>query len=336
VQFDVITIGTATQDTYLIGKSFRVVDDPHFSEKLGFVEHEGICFTLGGKIEVDDVITTTGGGATNAAVTFSRQGFRTACIAKIGDDLSGKAVEDELRSERITPFLKRDTSGRTAYSTILLTPEGERTILVYRGASEYLSGNDIPWQKLNSRWAYLASGGISFSLLQKLVGHLHRRGTKIAINPGKVQLAMGLAKLTPILRKIDVCILNREEAARLAKAPYGEARKVFDVLDRAVKGILVVTDGPRGSKVSDGTMRLAAGTFKERRVADRTGAGDSFGSGFVAGLMRRPGDYRYALRLASANATSNIESIGAKTGILRQAEFEKSARWRRLEINMLQ
>lgn len=330
--FDVITIGTATQDVYLLGKSFRVVNDPHFSEKLGFVEHEGICFTLGGKLEVDDVIMATGGGATNAAVTFSRQGFHTACIAKIGADIPGQAIEDELGQERIASFLAKDKSDRTAYSTLLLTPEGERTILVYRGASEHLSGKDVPWQKLNARWAYFASGGISFPLLQKLVSHLHRRGTKIAINPGKAQLAIGLAKLRPILRKTDVCILNREEAAALAKVPYRKERKIFDVLDRAVRGILVVTDGPRGSKISDGKMRLTAGTFKERRVADRTGAGDAFGSGFVAGLMRRPGDYRYALRLASANSTSNIETIGAKTGILTKAEFGRNRRWDALKI----
>lgn len=332
MKFDVITIGTATQDVYLISKYFRVVDDPHFGEKLGFVEHEGICFTLGGKIEVDNVVITTGGGATNAAVTFSRQGFRAACAAKIGDDMPGAIIENELRREGVMPFLAKDTLRRTAYSTLLLTPEGERTVLVYRGASEHLLEKDIPWQKLNTGWAYFASGGISFPLLRRMVQRLKNRGAKIAINPGKAQLALGLAKLRPILQKADVVILNREEAARLAKVPYRNERKMFDVLDRAVHGVLVVTDGPRGAKISDGTVRLAAGTFRERRVADRTGAGDSFGSGFVAGLMRRPGDYRYALRLASANATANIEAIGAKAGVLTKTEFLRNRRWRALKI----
>ncbi len=329
---DVITIGTATQDVYLISKSFHALRDPHFSEKLGFVESEGICFTLGGKIEVDDVVITTGGGATNAAVTFARQGFKTACLAKIGNDLSGLIIEKELKKEGVLPFLIKDSLHLSAYSTLLLTPQGERTILVYRGASEYLSQKDIPWKKLNANWAYFASGGIEFGLLQKMVWYLSAQGTKIAINPGKAQLKLGLKKLKPILNRVDVFILNREEAARLTKLPYEKEEKIFEVLDHEIKGILVITDGRRGSKISDGKVRLKAGIFKERKLVDRTGAGDSFGSGFVAGLIQRPGDYHYALRLASANATSNIESLGAKSGILTQRQFLKDKRWKTLKI----
>lgn len=330
---DVVTIGTATQDVYLISKLFRVIRDPHFTEKAGFPEGEGICFTLGGKIGIEDVFITTGGGATNAAVTFRRQGFRTACVARVGSDAAGEAIKRELLEEKITPALARTKSLRTAYSTLLLTPEGERTILVYRGASEGLAGRDIPWTKLSCRWAYIAGGGIPYPLLAKFVRFFKSKGARIALNPSYAHLMLGMTRLKPVLAALDVLVLNREEAAKLTGLPFAAEKKIFDRLDRAVKGIVVVTDGKRGAKVSDGKTRLRAGIFKERRLADRTGAGDSFGAGFVAGLMRRPRDLVYAVRLASANATSNVESIGAKTGLLTRREFGKP-RWRNLPFTV--
>ena len=80
-------------------------------------------------------------------------------------------------------------------------------------------------------------------------------------------------------------------------------------------------------------------------MVDRTGAGDAFGSGFVAGLMRHKEECKkglcshlaveYAIRLGSANATSMVESIGAKSGILTQKEFEKDHRWQKLSIKVV-
>jgi len=80
--------------------------------------------------------------------------------------------------------------------------------------------------------------------------------------------------------------------------------------------------------------------FKNKKIVNRTGAGDAFGSGFVAGLMRKGTLSRkasdaaiaYAMRLASANATSVVEHMGAQTGVLGRAEFEKNPRWKSLPI----
>ena len=106
-----------------------------------------------------------------------------------------------------------------------------------------------------------------------------------------------------------------------------------------------MTDGHRGVLVSDGKTVYRAGVYQEREIVDRTGAGDAFGSGFVAGLM---GDTRhatrdtrhafakeaieYAIRLGSANATSVVEYIGGQEGILRRGEFVRHPRWKRFKI----
>jgi len=76
--YDVITIGTATQDVFLKSRDFKVLKDERF------ITGQAECFALGAKIEVPDIFFTTGGGATNAAVTFARQVLKLPQFAKWG------------------------------------------------------------------------------------------------------------------------------------------------------------------------------------------------------------------------------------------------------------
>src|SRR3989344_8581849 len=98
-----------------------------------------------------------------------------------------------------------------------------------------------------------------------------------------------------------------------------------------------MTDGHKGVMVSDGHYVYKAGIFKEKKLVDRTGAGDAFGSAFTAGLMRcgiaaknigsvKPSDVCFAIRLATANATSVVEHVGATEGALTKKGFANS-RW---------
>ncbi len=330
--FDVLTIGTATRDVILKSSLFKTLKDPKHLEKLGFKTGEAECFALGSKLEVETPVFTIGGGAANAAVTFARQGFKTAVLAKIGDDLLGEDIVRDLKNEKITPLMAIDKEEGTAYSTILLTPQGECTILVYRGASEDLEKREVPFRKLDAKWAYIAPGGINVMLMQEIIAHLKRQGTKIAMNPSKHYLKLGAEKLKGILRWLDVVIVNREEAADLTGMKYENERGIFKKFDDLVDGIAVMTDGPKGSKVSDGSYLYSAGIFKEKKVADRTGAGDAFGSGFVAGLIER-NDIHYALRLAAANATSKVENIGAQAGILWKKDLGQN-RFKYLDLDI--
>ena len=91
--FDVITIGTATRDVFLTSNLFKVLKDPTHLKKLGFKTGEAECFALGSKIEVEKPTITVGGGAANAALTFSRQGLRTASVLRMGDDELSDSIE---------------------------------------------------------------------------------------------------------------------------------------------------------------------------------------------------------------------------------------------------
>jgi len=112
--------------------------------------------------------------------------------------------------------------------------------------------------------------------------------------------------------------------------PYQEEKAVFQKLDQWVKGIVVMTKGPEGVSVSDGKNFWQAGIFPEKKLVDRTGAGDAFGSGFTAGMILG-NSVDYAIRLASANATAKVEQLGAKAGLLTQKDFQ-APRWGKLAI----
>ena len=326
MRYDVITVGSATRDALFRSKSFRAID---YKE---FVTGKALVFELGSKIAADDAFFGNGGAAANAAVTFARQGF-TAAIARVGDDVSGRAVAETLEKEGVgTEWLFRDSERPTGSSVILEHESGERTIVAYRGANANLNARDIPWNEIPCALMYLSSLSGDLEIVKNAMESASHCNSRVIWNPGGADLALGQEKLAPYLKKVSVLIVNQEEASRLTGVPYSDVSGVFKKFDDIVDGIAVMTCGPAGVYASDGKTLWRAGIFPEKRVADRTGAGDAFGSGFAAGLLRSQSDIVYALTLGSANATSKVEHQGAQGGLLARAEFEADARWRDLPM----
>lgn len=307
--YDVITVGSATRDVFLRS---RALHSHPSKDALAQVE---ACFPFGAKVDIDELLFATGGGATNNAVTFARLGkLKTAAIARIGADSAGRDIIEALRHDHVsTGFVQTAKGELTAYSTVLLAPVGERTILVYRGASRTIGAAKIPWGRLTARWFYLSSLGGNLALLRALIAHARRTGAKIAMNPGGQEFKHGAATLRPLFQKLDWLNVNREEAARLTGAPYGNIHAVVRALRRFAKAS-IVTDGPRGAYAILPNKVLYAKTLgtKPRNV---TGAGDAFGSAFAVGLIKK-NNPDYALRLGILNADSVIRGMGAKAGIL--------------------
>jgi ribokinase len=79
--------------------------------------------------------------------------------------------------------------------------------------------------------------------------------------------------------------------------------------------VAIVSDGPNGVIASDGKTIVRAGMYEDVRVTDRTGAGDAFGSGFLSQWAQGK-SLKDSIVFASANSTSVVTRIGAKTGIL--------------------
>ncbi len=333
--FDFVTIGSTTRDNFLEINA-KTAAWPKTPSRRAYV------LPLGEKLEVARVHFTIGGNSANAAVTFSRQGFRVACAAKIGSDLNGEEIINQLKREKVeTRFLKKHSTMPTAYSTLLLE-SGERTILAYHGASDSFAMGDLRLNSLKSRWWYMSLAGESHRMFFPLLRFAQRNNIAVAFNPSGHHLRHKRNDVIRAIKDLSFLVLNDEEAALVTGIPWRKEREVFKKLDALTPGILAVTSGRGGVTVSDGKYVYRAGIFREKKLIDRTGAGDAFGSGFAAGLMRRkvackgtcvvkPSDIVYAIRLATANATSVVENIGATEGTLTKKSFS-SARWSKLKI----
>lgn len=308
--YDVITIGSAFQDVYLFSKKFRVLKDTRV------ITGEMECFAFGTKIELDDILFEVGGGATNSANTFKRQGLKVACLTKVGNDGAGQEVCKFLRQSKIGDLVVADPAQRTAHSVFFLGPRGERTILVYRGASHDFKDRDINFAKIKqTRWLYISSLAGNVALLEKIVRFANKYNVKVALNPGKLEIKKGSILKNRILKYADILFVNREEASLMTGRTYSDERGLVADLKKKCPGIVVVTMGEEGSVVAPGNDSYRV-KIKPVKAVDTTGAGDSFGSGFLAGIIRFRGDIKQAIALAVNNSAADVQAIGAKHGAL--------------------
>lgn len=313
MKFDVITFGSAIKDLFLrLDKdTYRLID-------------KDFCFSLGSKFFVEDLKIFSGGGGTNTACTFSKQGFKTGYVGKIGRD--GDMIIYELKQCGIdTCFVKTDEERLTACSFIFSSTQ-ERTILTYKGASHYMKKQDVSWNKLDTDWFYLANlGGEVF---KEIIEFSKKNNNKLAVNPGKEQLKSGYFR--EVLDQIDILILNLEEAALLTGLKKEKEIEIINTLASLVRGMVVITKGKDGSLVSDKENIYQAG-IPSVLFLEKTGAGDAYGSGFVSGIIQK-NDIEYAMQLGTANATSCIQKIGAKQGLLDKDEWGS---WPKVEVRKI-
>jgi len=325
--YDIIAIGKGTRDGF-------VKADFELTKWRKTSSGKAIVLPLGTKIGIEDIYFSTGGGATNASVTFARQGLRVAALAKVGDDVSGKEVVRHLEKDGVsTELIAYSKEKPTAYG-ILLLKDGSRTILSYHGATNTFSLDDIDFGKMKSSWWYLSLSGQAHRIYSDLIKFAKEKHIKVAFNPSGYQLKHNKQEILDSLKNLDFLVMNEEEAAELVGIPFRKEKQVFEKIDELMSpGIVAITNGPQGVKVSDGKNVYMAGVFKEKEIVDRTGAGDAFGSGFTTALARGE-SIKEAIRLGSANATAVVEHIGGHTGALTREEFKASPRWRDLQIKI--
>lgn len=301
----ITTIGAAVQDVFL----------SHSDEFAPVCERPHECFMkleLGTKVDVNAIHFSTGGGATNAAVTFARQGMPVRFIGTVGHDPAGQAVLADLDKEGVdTTGVSYSERFNTGYSVLLLAPNGERTILTYRGASTHYHIDNFDITNHKPDWLYVSSMAGNMEVLDKLFHQARQAKVRICFNPGKGELRQA-SKLKTLLEDVDVLLVNKEEAQQIVTGDTAEelARR----LCRFVPTI-IISDGSNGVTATDGKLLVEAGIYEEVNVIDRTGAGDAFGSGFLSQWAQGK-SLKESVVYASANSTAVVSKIGAKTGIL--------------------
>ena len=291
--FEVVSFGSAVIDIFV---------DTGLSEKKNFIN-----YPVGAKILIKDLKFDIGGGGTNTAVAFSRFGLRTGCICKIG---TGEQETDGLKllkKEKIR-FLGKQEKEKSGYSIILDSKEKNRTILTYKGINDEISLNDI--QKFKTKWLYYSSLlGQSFQTQIKLASSLKKQGTQLAFNPSSYLIKS--KNISPLLKLSDILILNKQEAQMLTK----KKQNLLEELHKLIKGIVVITDKDKKIQAYDGNKKYSLMPHKIK-VIERTGAGDAFASGFVAGQIANR-TIQQSLILALKESESVIKHFGAKNNLLK-------------------
>lgn len=302
----ICALGAASQDVFLSGSDSISGRDSKTGEVIE-------SFPLGAKVDVEQAVFNTGGGATNAAVTFARQGLTSSFIGKIGNDIAGRAVIEELDDENVdTSQVIYDKTRGTQYSTVILSDSGERTILIYRGVAnthEPRDYEDIDFSKFD--WLYVSSFAGAMDALDTIFTAAKKHDVKIAFNPGEGELDQ-MKKLKPLLEDVDILIVNKQEAQQIVE---GETTEELARHGTHYVSVMVVSDGPNGVVTTDGKTVVKAGMYEDVPVIDRTGAGDAFGSGFLS-QWAQGRSLKDSVVFASANSTSVVTAIGAKTKIL--------------------
>ncbi len=332
-QFDVITVGNAIIDLFL------AIGDARGLCRINKETNE-LCIGYGEKIKVEESAVMIGGNATNAAVGLARAGFSVSLVAEIGDDEFAQRITKTLKQENIDTTHIVQTSHTASSMTVGLNFQKERTLFV----EHVKRAHDFTLTDIETKWVYLTSLGSEWkAAYKKIIAFARDKKINVAFNPGTVQLQGGYEQIADVLEITDMLFLNREEAIRLINSKWsvvdkGEGEAVIKPLLIALQRLgpknIVITDGKNGSfgLDSDGSI-YKLGVFPAS-VVEKTGAGDAFASGFLAGVLRGK-SMKEAMRWGSANASAVIEKIGAQTGLLHKKEMSERLEAIKEQANVL-
>ena len=305
--YDVITVGSSTIDV------FANVESELIKIKTVTHEEELIAYPSGSKILIKNLDFLTGGGGTNTAVVLSKLGLKVAYLGKIGTGSNSGLIVKRLKKDNIAFMGVQSKKYHSGYSIILDSLEGDRTILAYKGANNYLEYKELNLKKLKTKWFYFSSMiGKSYETLEKLAEYGVKNNIKIAFNPSNYLAEKGFSFLKKLLSNVTLLILNKEEANLLAGK--GEIKDLIKRISEFGPKLVIITDGKRGAYTIENNKLLHVHTLGNKPV-ETTGAGDVFASTVLAGLIKGK-KVKECLRLSAINSSFAIMEKGAKRGLL--------------------
>ncbi|MBI1340628.1 adenosine kinase [bacterium] len=258
-------------------------------------------------------LETSGGSAGNTVAGLMSFGARAAFCGKVADDrIGGDYIADMKRIG--AEFHGAPLSGGpgTARSMIAVTPDGERSMNTYLGASVEFSAADVAPEPIQAAdWTYLE--GYLFDKPAAKTAFVH--ASEIATAAGR-RVAVTLSDVFCVDRHresfrhlvrthMDLVFANEAEL----KALYEE-----DDFDRALAALRAetrfgaVTRSEKGSVVFDETGVWPVATTPVARVVDATGAGDQYAAGFLYGLSRgmKPAECARLGHIAAGEVISHV------------------------------
>ena len=313
---DVVSIGDIVTDAFI-----KLFDD----KAVTYENDQGkwLAMPFGTKIPFDHAeIIEAVGNAANAAVAFARLGLNSSMVTNVGGDDHGKDMIKALGTQKVdTRFVRINPDKKSNYHYVLWYKE-ERTILIKHEEYDYqwphLRNNEIP------KWVYFSSiSEHAIPYHDQVADWLDENpDVKLAFQPGTFQMAAGTDRLKRIYARSDILVLNREEAVLVGGGKHEDINDLFNHLHELGPKVVVITDGPDGAYASDGQNRFQMPLYPDPAPPlDRTGAGDSFASTFVAALIKG-NTIEGALQWAPINSMSVVQKVGAQAGLLSEKELE--------------
>lgn len=313
VIYDVVGIGNAIVDV------LAKVGDGFLSERnlpkggMSLVEAKEA-----GKIYADIIPEreVSGGSAANTVAGLASLGAATAFIGKVHDDELGQDFSRDIGAAGIDFFTEPLTQGpSTGRSIVLVTPDAERSMFTYLGASEKLSEEDIDeniikagkiiylegylWDKEEAKKAMVKACELA---------HKHNRKVAFSLSDKSVVKRHRQEFLNLVKDYVDILFGNEEEIKTLFAE--NDFYKTLEMLKPDVE-IAAITRSAKGSVVVNGRTITFVEAEKVDDVVDSTGAGDLYAAGFLYGIINERSLGTCAM-IGSIAAAEIISHYGAR------------------------
>jgi sugar/nucleoside kinase (ribokinase family) len=261
-------------------------------------------------------IECSGGSAANTMVGVASLGGDAAYVGKVRDDRLGRVFSDSIRAARVSFRTPPATSGPpTGRAVVLVTPDAQRTMQTFLGASATLGPDDVDPATIQGAAIVFLEGYLwdvpaAKQAMLAAAAFAREAGRKVAFtlsDPFCVERHRDEFRQL-VADHVDILFANEQEALALYRV--GDLGAALARLEQECETV-AVTCSARGSVVLSGGQRHAVAAVPVEHVVDTTGAGDLYAAGFLFGLLRGAGPDA-AGRLGSIAAAEIISHFGAR------------------------
>lgn len=254
---------------------------------------------LAGETIADSVVTIGHGGkGSNQAVAMSRQGAAVEIVTALGKDSFADAATALWKAEGVAhQRVKFVDQTSTMSGVILVEPSGENRIAIAPGALDELRAADIDAVEdvIANADLVVTCLEIPVPTVERAIQLAHKHGTPIVVNP-----APAAEMDYEILAQADYFIPNETEQDFYLEQGYQPPAEQVVITTRGAEGVTITQQGQ--------TTHVPG--FKQQRVVDTTGAGDTFVGNFAAGIDRGLSVVEAAQRAVVASSLSvTIEEV---------------------------
>jgi sugar/nucleoside kinase (ribokinase family) len=285
---------------------------------------------------VDGYVMGAGGCASNTAACLARLGRRVSVIGKIGQDLPGDFVIQDLARLGIdTSAVRRSATHPTSTTYIVNVHGQDRRYFHCIGANADFSPHDIDLSILAGVRAlyvggYMVMPGWRPDDLATLFREAKRRGLMTVLD---VVIGAGtrasLASVEPALPYTDLFLPNDDEARALTGRDEPPAQA--EIISHSNPGCTIaITLGRRGVFVRSQGRTFRASAYQVEAI-DESGAGDAFAAGFITGMLEQ-WPLEQTIRFASAVGGSCTRALGCTEGVFHFRETLEFIAANELEI----